>query len=110
MTIYDPVFSQEDLDMLAKARAQRRREWHAKVVHLNNEINAGHVKLPMDYPIIHSLAAVKTARDGMIDLSTLDSTAKAFANAVWDTKNLHAPLTQPSPLAKESGRQGEELD
>ncbi|MBI3956931.1 MAG: hypothetical protein HY340_02980 [Candidatus Kerfeldbacteria bacterium] len=85
-SIYDPTFTQSDLDQLAELRHKRRKMWHDKIVHLNNEIEAGRVKIPLDYPFIKSLAAVKTALDGMIDLATLDATAKSVANAVWDVK------------------------
>lgn len=83
---YQPTFTQEELDDLQAARDVRRREWHEKVVYLNDQIETGKVKIPLDYPFIRSLAAVKTDVDGLVDLRTLDSTAKAFANAVWDAQ------------------------
>lgn len=99
MSIYDPSFTQDELSQLAEARQRRRLEWHKKVVNLNTEIEAGRVKIPLDYTFIKSLAAVKTAPDGILDLRTLDATAKAFANAVWDAT--------PHPLRKgEREREG----
>ena len=81
---YQPTFSEQDLLLLAEFRSKRRKAWHAKIVRLNDEIEAGRVKIPLDYVFIKSLAAIKTAPDGMIDLGTLDANAKALANAVWD--------------------------
>lgn len=70
-------------EILAVARWKRWREWEPKIRLLAEQINGGVLGLPIDPVLRRSLFAMQE-RNGVIDMSTVDSNCRMLARAVWD--------------------------
>lgn len=72
-------------EILAVARAMRWRQWEPKLRYLADQLNRGQLVLPPDPVLRQSLLAMQE-RNGIIDMSTVDSNCRMLARAVWDSR------------------------
>ncbi len=71
--------------ILAAARLKRFREWEPKLRLLAEQFNRGRLQLPPD-PVLRASLLAMQERDGVIDMSTVDSNCRMLAQAVWDAR------------------------
>lgn len=77
-------------EILAAARAKRFREWEPKLLFLAWQLNTGRLQFPPDPQLRSSLLAMQE-RNGVIDMSTVDSNCRMLAQAVWDARRASKP-------------------
>lgn len=72
-------------EILAAARAKRWHQWEPKLRYLADQLNRGRLTLPPDAVWRRSLLGMQE-RNGVIDMSTVDSNCRMLARAVWDSR------------------------
>lgn len=72
-------------DILAVARAKRFRQWEPRLRYLAEQLNLGRLALPPD-PVWRASLLGMQERNGVIDMSTVDSNCRMLARAVWDSQ------------------------
>ncbi|MBI4426695.1 MAG: hypothetical protein HY567_03895 [Candidatus Kerfeldbacteria bacterium] len=73
-------------EILAVARQRRFREWEPKLRLLAEQFNRGRLQLPPD-PVLRASLLAMQERNGVIDMSTVDTNCRMLAQAVWDAQD-----------------------
>lgn len=74
-------------EVLAAARRKRWREWEPRLRYLVEQFNRGQLQLPPD-PVLRASLLAMQERNGVIDMSTVDSNCRMLARAVWDARSV----------------------